>query len=70
VLVHAAAGGVGLLLGQWLRHLGATAIGTVGSADRSRSPGPTAYAHVIHNKADDFAARVEKITGGARCDVV
>jgi len=70
VLVHAAAGGVGLLLGQWLRHLGATAIGTVGSADKIEIARANGYAHVIHNKADDFAARVEKITGGARCDVV
>ena len=44
VLVHAAAGGVGLLLGQWLRRLGATAIGTVGSADKIEIARANGYA--------------------------
>jgi NADPH2:quinone reductase len=70
VLVHAAAGGVGLLLGQWLRLLGATAIGTVGSADKVEIAKANGYAHVIDNKSEDFAARVLEITGGGRCDVV
>ena len=70
VLVHAAAGGVGLLLGQWLKWLGATAIGTVGSEDKVSIAKSNGYAHVIHTKAEDFAARVEEITGGGRCDVV
>jgi len=70
VLVHAAAGGVGLLLGQWLARLGATAIGTVGSADKIEIARANGYVHVIHNKTEDFVARVEQITGGARCDVV
>jgi NADPH:quinone reductase len=70
VLVHAAAGGVGLLLGQWLKLLGATAIGTVGSADKAEIAKANGYAHVIDNKSEDFAARVLEITGGGRCDVV
>jgi NADPH2:quinone reductase len=70
VLVHAAAGGVGLLLGQWLKLLGATAIGTVGSIDKAETAKANGYTHVINNKSEDFAARVEEITGGARCDVV
>jgi NADPH2:quinone reductase len=70
VLVHAAAGGVGLLLGQWLQLLGATAIGTVGSADKVQIAKAHGYAHVIHNESEDFVARVQEITGGRRCDVV
>jgi NADPH2:quinone reductase len=70
VLVHAAAGGVGLLLGQWLKLLGATAIGTVGSADKVEIAEANGYAHVVNKRSEDFAARVEEITGGKRCDVV
>jgi NADPH2:quinone reductase len=70
VLVHAAAGGVGLLLGQWLKALGALAIGTVGSAEKIAIARANGYAHVIHNESEDFVARVLEITGGARCDVV
>ena len=70
MLVHAAAGGVGLLLGQWLKVLGATSIGTVGSPKRSRSPRPTATRTSIDYRAEDFVARVKEITGGKGCDVV
>jgi NADPH2:quinone reductase len=70
VLVHAAAGGVGLLLGQWLKLIGATAIGTVGSADKIAIAMANGYAHVINTLSEDFRARVEEITGGARCEVV
>jgi len=70
VLVHAAAGGVGLLMGQWLKVLGANAIGTVGSADKQQIALANGYTHVIDNKTENFAARVEAITGGKRCDVV
>jgi NADPH2:quinone reductase len=70
VLVHAAAGGVGLLLGQWLKLLGVTAIGTVGSAEKVQIAKTNGYAHVIETGREDFAARVEAITGGARCAVV
>jgi NADPH2:quinone reductase len=70
VLVHAAAGGVGLLLGQWLKWLGATAIGTVGSAEKMAIAKANGYAHVIQTQSEDFIARVQDITGGGRCDVV
>jgi NADPH:quinone reductase len=70
VLVHAAAGGVGLLMGQWLKLLGATAIGTVGSPDKVDIAKANGYAHVIHNPSEDFAARVDELTDGRRCDVV
>jgi NADPH2:quinone reductase len=70
VLVHAAAGGVGLLLGQWLKLLGATAIGTVGSVEKVATAQANGYAYVIDNHSEDFTARVLEITGGRRCDVV
>lgn len=70
VLVHAAAGGVGLLLGQWLRALGAVAIGTVGSDDKVATARENGYAQVINYRREDFAARVAELTGGAGCDVV
>ncbi|HUY84601.1 MAG TPA: quinone oxidoreductase [Steroidobacteraceae bacterium] len=69
VLVHAAAGGVGLLLGQWLKLLGATAIGTVGSSEKAAVALENGYAHVIDYRAADFVARVAELSGGAGCDV-
>jgi NADPH:quinone reductase len=70
VLVHAAAGGVGLLMGQWLKGLHATAIGTAGSAEKMAMAKANGYAHVINYRTEDFAARVKDITGGKGCDVV
>ena len=70
VLVHAAAGGVGLLMGQWLKSLGATSIGTVGGAVKMAIAKASGYSHVIDYRAEDFAARVKDITGGKGCDVV
>ncbi|MGO9513766.1 MAG: quinone oxidoreductase family protein [Steroidobacteraceae bacterium] len=70
VLVHAAAGGVGLLLGQWLRAIGATGIGTVGSAAKVASAQAHGYRHVIDNSRDDFVSRVQAITHSQGCDVV
>jgi NADPH2:quinone reductase len=70
VLVHAAAGGVGLLLGQWLSLLGATAIGTAGSPEKLKLAQAHGYPHVIDYQREDFAARVKDITGGRGCDVV
>ena len=69
-LFHAAAGGVGLIVCQWARHLGATMIGTVGSgekADLAKSYGCT---HTINYNSEDFVERVKEITGGKGCDVV
>jgi len=69
-LVHAAAGGVGLLLGQWLKALGATAIGTVGSPEKAALARANGYAHTIEYRREDVPARVAEITGGKGCDVV
>jgi NADPH2:quinone reductase len=70
VLVHAAAGGVGLLLGQWLKILGATSIGTVGSPEKAAIAQANGYTHVIEYRTGDFAERVKEITGSKGCDVV
>ncbi|HET6522176.1 MAG TPA: quinone oxidoreductase [Geminicoccaceae bacterium] len=71
VLVHAAAGGVGLMLCQWAKHLGAAAvIGTIGTdakADLARAHGCD---HPIVYTGDDFVARTRALTGGAGVDVV
>ncbi|MDP5307414.1 quinone oxidoreductase family protein [Paracoccus spongiarum] len=69
-LVHAAAGGVGLLLGQWLRAKGVTAIGTAGGAAKCALARDHGYAHVIDYDREDFVARVADITGGHGVDVV
>jgi NADPH2:quinone reductase len=70
VLVHAAAGGVGLLLGQWLKVLGATSIGTAGSPEKVAIAKANGYTHVIDYRAEDFVARVKEITAARGCDVV
>ena len=70
VLVHAAAGGVGLILGQWLKALGATAIGTAGGPQKVALASEHGYSHVIDYKSEDFVAEVERLTDGAGCDVV
>lgn len=70
VLVHAASGGVGLLLGQWLKALGAQAIGTVGSPEKAAMARANGYAHTIEYRRENFAERVAEITGGKGCDVV
>jgi NADPH2:quinone reductase len=70
VLVHAAAGGVGLIMGQWLRALGITCIGTAGSPEKCELAKVHGYTHVIDYRAADFVAQVEDITGGKGCDVV
>ena len=70
VLVHAAAGGVGLLLGQWLRILGATSIGTVGSPEKIAIAKASGYTHVIDYRTEDFVARIREIADSKGCDVV
>lgn len=65
VLVMAAAGGVGSLLCQWARHLGATVIGCVGSAEKARLAQQNGCHHTILYKQEDVAGRVREITGGA-----
>ncbi len=68
ILVQAAAGGVGQLLCQWARHLGATVIGTVGSADKAEIAKHNGCHHTILYRNDDFVARVKDITGGKGVD--
>lgn len=70
LLFHAAAGGVGLIAGQWAKHLGATVIGTAGSPEKCALALEHGYDHVIDYSREDFVARVLEITGGAKCDVV
>ena len=70
ILVHAAAGGVGLILGQWANHLGATVIGTVGSKDKAELAKKNGCHHTILYREEDFPARTKEITGGKLCDVV
>ena len=70
VLIHAAAGGVGLIAAQWARHLGATVIGVVGSeakADLARQHG---CHEAIVSGREDFTARVKALTRGKGVDVV
>lgn len=62
VLVEAAAGGVGLLLGQWLAALGATAIGTAGGPDKAALA--RAHGYAIDYRAQDFVEPVRALTGG------
>ena len=70
VLIHAAAGGVGLIACQWANHLGATVIGTVGSKDKAELAKKSGAHHVILYRDEDFAAKVKEITGGKLCEVV
>lgn len=70
ILMHAAAGGVGLILTQWARHLGATVIGTVGSPEKAELARANGCDHVIDYRREDFVARVREITKGEGCHVV
>ncbi|HEY4846242.1 MAG TPA: quinone oxidoreductase [Methylocella sp.] len=70
ILVHAAAGGVGLILCQWAKALGATVIGTVGSPEKATLAKKAGAKHTILYRDEDFAARVKEITKGKLCDVV
>lgn len=70
ILIHAAAGGVGLMACQWASHLGATVIGTVGSAEKAELARAHGCHHTILYRDEDFVARVKEITGGSGVDVV
>ena len=70
ILFHAAAGGVGLILCQWAKHLGATVIGTVGSEEKATLAKANGCDHVINYRNEDFVARVAEITAGKKCAVV
>jgi NADPH:quinone reductase len=69
-LIHAAAGGVGLIACQWANHIGATVIGTVGSKDKAELAKKNGAHHTILYRDEDFVAKVKEITSGKLCDVV
>jgi NADPH2:quinone reductase len=68
IVIHAAAGGVGLILSQWAKQLGATVIGTVGSADKMAIANAHGCDHVFGY--DDFADKTRELTGGKGVPVV
>jgi len=70
ILVHAAAGGVGLLLCQWAKHLGATVIGTVGSTAKGELARAHGCDHTILYRVADVPKRVRELTGGTGVPVV
>jgi NADPH2:quinone reductase len=70
ILVHAAAGGVGLIMCQWANALGATVIGTVGSDEKAELARAHGCDHPIVYTRQDFVAEVARITGGAKVPVV
>ena len=69
VLFHAAAGGVGLIAGQWLKYIGAESIGTVGSDDKIKLAKDAGYYHVINYNKSNFVKEVARITSGIGVDV-
>jgi len=70
MLLHAAAGGVGLIACQWAKHLGATIIGTAGSPEKVKLAQDHGCTHVINYRTEDFVARTKEITNGRGVDVV
>jgi NADPH:quinone reductase len=70
ILCHAAAGGVGLILCQWAKHLGATVIGTVGSDEKAAIAKAHGCDYPVVYTRDDFVKRVAEITNGKKLPVV
>jgi len=70
ILIHAAAGGVGSIVCQWAKHLGATVIGTVGSPEKAEIARANGCEHPILYNDEDFAAKTREITKGKGVDVV
>ena len=70
MLLHAAAGGIGLIACQWAKHLGATIIGTASTPDKMELAKAHGATHMINYKTEDWVARVKELTGGAGVDVV
>jgi NADPH2:quinone reductase len=70
ILIHAAAGGVGLIACQWAKHLGATVIGTVGSPQKAELAGSHGCDYPILYDEEDFVARAKEITDGKGVDAV
>ena len=69
-LFHAAAGGVGLVFGQWANSIGATVIGTVGSEEKAALALARGYHHVINYRTENVVERLLEITGGQKLPVV
>lgn len=70
ILVHAAAGGVGSIVCQWARQIGATTIGTVGSREKAEEARGNGCTHTVLYREEDFVAKVREITGGRGVDAV
>jgi NADPH2:quinone reductase len=70
ILIHAAAGGVGLIACQWAKDLGAVVIGTVGSDDKSALARANGCTHVLNTRSENWSARVRELTGGKGVPVV
>jgi NADPH:quinone reductase len=70
ILIHAAAGGVGLIVCQWAKHLGATVIGTVGDEEKAALARRNGCDHPILYKREDFVAKVSELTQGRKLPVV
>ena len=70
ILVHAAAGGMGLILCQWAKHLGATVIGTVSSEGKAEKAKKAGAEHVVIHSKGDFVKTVLEVTEGKGCPVV
>ena len=70
ILIHAAAGGVGLILCQWASALGATVIGTVGTEEKAELAKEHGCHHPIVYSKQDFVAEIQRITGGEKLPVV
>lgn len=70
VLVHAAAGGVGRLVVQWAKHLGATVIGTVSTEEKARVAAEAGADHTILYTRQDFAAETKRLTNGRGAELI
>jgi NADPH2:quinone reductase len=70
MLLHAAAGGIGLIAAQWAKHLGAVIIGTAGSDEKCKLAKDAGCTHVINYKTEDFVKRTKELTNGQGVDVV
>lgn len=70
VLVHAAAGGMGLMLVQWLKHLGATVIGNVSTETKAQQAQSAGADHIILYSREDFVARTLELTDGRGADYI
>lgn len=70
ILIHAASGGVGSIMCQWAKHLGAVSIGTVGSAEKAALAKENGCTHTVLYQEEDFVSRVSEITNGRGVNVV